>query len=100
MDHGVLTEGGGPDKMEDRFPIDGEAGLSVPNHHTTIHIDPEKITQVALLRLAVGTLLAFASEDREDMVTRHQLGHTLSDALNNAVRKISFVEGVIRIVKL
>jgi hypothetical protein len=48
----------------------------------------------------VGTLLALTSEDREDMITRHQLGHTLSDALNNAVRKISFVEGVIRIVKL
>jgi hypothetical protein len=34
----------------------------------------------------VSTILALSSEDREDMVTRHQLGHTLSDALNNAVR--------------
>jgi hypothetical protein len=49
MDHGVLTKGGGPNKMEDRFPIDGEAGLSVADHHATIHVDPEKITQVALL---------------------------------------------------
>jgi hypothetical protein len=40
MDNGVFTEGGGPNEMEDRFPIDGEAGLSVADHHTTIHIDP------------------------------------------------------------
>jgi hypothetical protein len=40
----------------------------------------------------VSTILALSSEDREDMVTRHQLGHTLSDALNNAVRKTLFVK--------
>ena len=45
MDHGVLTEGGGADEVEDRFPIDGEAGLSVADHDTTVHVDPEEVTQ-------------------------------------------------------
>jgi hypothetical protein len=49
MDHGVLTKGGGPNEMEDRFPIDREAGLSVADHHATIHVDSEEVTQVALL---------------------------------------------------
>ena len=87
MDHGVLTEGGGTDEVKDRFPVDLEAGLSVTDHDTTVHVDPEEVTQVALLRLAMGTFLALTSEDWEDMVTRHKLCHTLSDALDNAVRK-------------
>ena len=49
MDHGVLTEGGGPNEVEDRFPINGEARLPITDHHATIHVDPEEVTKVALL---------------------------------------------------
>jgi hypothetical protein len=35
----------------------------------------------------MGTLLAFTGEHREDMVTRHELGHAFSNTLNNAVGK-------------
>ena len=48
MDHSVLTEGGGPDNVEDGFPVDGEARLPIADHHATIH-GPEEITKVALL---------------------------------------------------
>jgi hypothetical protein len=49
MDHSVLAKGGGPNEVEDWFSVDGETGLSITDHHTPIHIDPEEVTQVALL---------------------------------------------------
>jgi hypothetical protein len=42
----------------------------------------------------MGTLLALTGEHWEDMVTWHELGHALSNTLNNAERKTAFVERV------
>lgn len=89
MDDSVLAEGGCANKVENRLPVDGEAGLSVADHHASVDIDPEEVTHVALLWLAVGTLLALTSEHREDMVARRELGHTLADALHDAASKDS-----------
>ena len=49
MDDGVLAEGGCPDKVENRLPIDGEARLAIADHHTSVDVDPEEVTHVALL---------------------------------------------------
>ena len=89
MDDGVLAEGGCPDKVENRLPIDGEARLAIADHHTSVDVDPEEVTHVALLWLAVSTLLALAGEHREDMVAWCEVGHTLSNAFHNAESKNS-----------
>lgn len=87
MDDGVLAEGGRPDEVEDGLPADGEAGLTVADHHAAVDVDPEEVAHVALLRLAVGALLALAGEHREDVVAWRELGHALSDALHDAATK-------------
>lgn len=49
MDDGVLAKGGGANKMEDGLAIDGEAGLAITNHDTTVSVDTQEVTHVALL---------------------------------------------------
>jgi len=92
MDDGVLAEGGCPNEVEDRLSVDGEAGLSIADHHAPVDVDPEEVTHVALLRLAVSTLLALAGEHREDMVAWCELGHTLPNALHDAARRVISLE--------
>jgi hypothetical protein len=89
VDDGVLAERGRPDEVEDRFPSDAEARLAVADHDASVHVDPEEVAHVALLRLAVGALPALAREHREDVVARGQIGHAFSHALHDpAVTKL------------
>lgn len=85
MHDGVLAEGGGPNEVIDRLPIDWKPWLAIANHDTPVSVDPEQITHVALRWLAVGTLLALPSEHRKDMVTRGDVSHTLSNTLYDTV---------------
>ena len=84
MDDGVFAEGGGADEVIDRLPVDGKPRLAVVEHNASVGIDPEEVTHVALRRFAVSALLALAGEDREDVVARLQVGHTLADTLHNS----------------
>lgn len=84
MDDGVLAEGRGAQEMVDRLSIDGEPRLPITNHHSSVGVYSEEITHVAFLGLAVSTFSAFSRENRQDMVSRSETGHTLPHTLHNS----------------
>lgn len=71
--------------MVNRLAANREARLAIPDHHTSVGVDPEQITHVALRRLAMWAFLALPGEHREDVVTRGNICHALSNTLHYVV---------------
>jgi hypothetical protein len=84
MDDSVFTKCGGAKKVVNRLSIFGKSRLAIIKHNTPVSINPEEVTQVALLRLTMATLLALPSEDRENMVSWFELSYALAYTLHNS----------------
>ena len=61
-----------------------EPGFSISEHHTSVSVDSQEITHVALLRLAVEAIPALPGEHGQDMVSWLDGCHTLANALHNS----------------
>lgn len=83
MDHGVLTEGGSPDEVENRLPVDREPRFSVVQHDSAVGVYPKEITHIALLRFAVPTVLALPGKHGKNMVARLEIGYALPNTLHD-----------------
>lgn len=90
--HSVLRKCGSVEEMIDRVPIlCGKPTLSVINHRTLQGIHPIIFAQVGLLGFAVGAVPAFPVEDWYHVVSRFQIPHPFSHALNHTAVNILFL---------
>lgn len=94
MENSVFTESGGSNEVVNRLSIFGEPCFAITEHHSSVSVDPEKLTQVALFRLAIGAFTTLPSEYWESMVTWFQMCHTLAHALHNPSSFINTIANI------
>ena len=87
MNHSVLTKGWGTNKVVNGLPSNWKSRLSITQHHTSVSVDPKKITHITLLWFAMSAFLTLSCEDRKHMVTGFQFCHPLTNTFDNPTRK-------------
>lgn len=86
LKHGVFTESGCVEKMEDGFSIfTWKPTLTIVNHHGLERVHPRFLTLISFLTLTVDAISTLSVENRNNMVTFFHVNHTFTNALNNPV---------------